>query len=685
MQWHVGVDVGGTFTDFFAYEVETRATHLYKRPSTPDNPAEAIIAGFDELCEGFDINPRDVVAFAHGTTVATNALIQRRGGKVAVLTTKGFRDLLEIGRQIRPHMYDLHRDNPAPLVPRDLVWELDERIGADGSVLKKADVEALQEIAEALEQRGVSAIAVCFLFSYLNDEHECLSAARLAELCPRLLLSLSCEVQPEFREYERLSTTVLNAYLQPVIKTYLDYLEAEIEKRVGGLGVGIYQSSGGLMSLSMARRFPARTALSGPAAGAVGAVHSARLSGKRNIITLDMGGTSADVSLIDSDELTITYERTVADFPVRMPSVDIHTVGAGGGSIAWIDLDGLLKVGPYSAGAEPGPACYGRGGTEPTVTDANLYLGRLPGTGLLNGRMTLDRDLAEKAISELAARLSVTPREAALGILGVVSANMVRAIRVISVEKGHDPRDYALLAFGGAGPLHASDVARALGIDEVIIPSAPGILCAQGLVVSDQKEDFVRTLSLTLSDDSLAAVRACFEELLAAAGHWFERERIPPARRYLLPRFDMRHKGQNFELPITLPRRNAAEGVDIEDTETLAVAFHEMHERSYGFHNAQDPIEIVNLRLTAIAEGEIDLVVRAERPNGSTPEPFDVRPVVFGGEELDTPIYNRDSLSPGVEIPGPAIIVQLDTTSVLAPGDRARLDEALNLIMKVAP
>lgn len=676
----VGIEVGGTFTDLMLLADDGRIVATTKVLSTPDNPARGVLAALDEVIH----LAGDDLTLLHGSTVATNAVLERKGACTGLLTTAGFADILDLQRQDRERIYELQYRKPQPLVPREMVREINERVTAGGEVLREIERTAAAQAIEELIAAGVDAIAVCLLHSYAHPRHEQELRDLIGDLHPGIQVSISSEVAAEFREYERASTTVIDAFVKPVIHTYLLELQDAAARR-GVSRVLMMQSNGGLLPAGYIRDHPARTLFSGPAAGVTGAVRVAQAAGIENIITLDMGGTSADVSLIDSDELTITYERTVADFPVRMPSVDIHTVGAGGGSIAWIDLDGLLKVGPYSAGAEPGPACYGRGGTEPTVTDANLYLGRLPGTGLLNGRMTLDRDLAEKAISELAARLSVTPREAALGILGVVSANMVRAIRVISVEKGHDPRDYALLAFGGAGPLHASDVARALGIDEVIIPSAPGILCAQGLVVSDQKEDFVRTLSLTLSDDSLAAVRACFEELLAAAGHWFERERIPPARRYLLPRFDMRHKGQNFELPITLPRRNAAEGVDIEDTETLAVAFHEMHERSYGFHNAQDPIEIVNLRLTAIAEGEIDLVVRAERPNGSTPEPFDVRPVVFGGEELDTPIYNRDSLSPGVEIPGPAIIVQLDTTSVLAPGDRARLDEALNLIMKVAP
>lgn len=682
MRWLVGVDVGGTFTDFFAWEADTGRVRLFKRPSTPANPAEAIVTGFDELCAEFGIDPKEVVAFSHGTTVATNALIQRRGAKVAMLTTKGFRDLLEIGRQMRPHMYSLQKSNPPPLVSRDLVWEVDERIMADGSVARPIDAADLAGLSERVEANGVKALVIGFLFSYLNDAHEREAAKAVAAACPDLLVSLSSEVQPEFREYERLSTTVLNAYLQPVMKNYLDHLESEVAKRVDGLEVGIYQSSGGLMSLPVARRFPIRTALSGPAAGAVGAIHAARASDRKNIITLDMGGTSADVALM-SGELTIAYERVVADFPVRMPSVDIHTVGAGGGSIAWVDLDGLLKVGPYSAGAVPGPACYNRGGTEPTVTDANIYLGRLSNAGLLNGRMALDSGLAEQAIGKLAAKLGVSLQEAALGILGVVTANMVRAIRVISVERGHDPRDYALLAFGGAGPLHACDVAQALDMKEVLIPASPGILCAQGLLVSDQKEDFVRTMKATLNDESLPAVQEAVNHMAAQAQAWFEQENVPAEKRYLLARFDMRHKGQNFELAVTLDRSLAADGIAIGKASALAAAFHAAHERSYGFSNAEDPIEIVNLRLTAIANRDVALV--AGRDDSVVPDnkPYETRPIVFEGKTFDTPIYDRLRLIPGKGITGPAIVTQLDTTIVINPGAHAVQDDAGNLLIKV--
>ena len=372
MAWLIGVDVGGTFTDFYAVDTASGEVHLYKHPSTPANPADAIVTGLEGMCAQYAIDPRSVERIGHGTTVATNALIQRSGGKVALITTKGFRDLLEIGRQTRPHMYSLQIDHPDPLVPRELRLEVAERLLADGSVHIGLDEDDVSKTAKKAVASGADAVAVCFLFAHVNPAHEQALGETLQTAAPEVPVSLSSDVQPEFREYERFSTTVLNAYLQPIFTAYLESLSANISKTYSGAPLGIYQSSGGMMSVDTARKFPVRTALSGPAAGAVGAVHVAKLSDRPNFITLDMGGTSADVALVRNYDTGIGHDRKVAEFPVRLPMVDIHTVGAGGGSIAWFDKDGLVKVGPKSAGADPGPACYGRGGTEPTVTDANL-------------------------------------------------------------------------------------------------------------------------------------------------------------------------------------------------------------------------------------------------------------------------------------------------------------------------
>ncbi|MEA2929564.1 MAG: N-methylhydantoinase, partial [Hyphomicrobiales bacterium] len=448
MSWMIGVDVGGTFTDFFAFDDRSDRIVLHKVPSTPANPAQAVIAGLRELCARHSIDLNEITRLSHGTTVATNALIQRRGGKVALVVTDGFRDLIEIGRQIRPHVFSLQEDHPAPLVPRELRFEAPERITADGNAIRALTPDSLPALVQAIGAAKPDACAVCLLFSFLNRTHERMIRDALSEAYPDMYLSISSEVQPEFREYERLSTTVLNAYLQPVIDRYLADFQQGVSQAAPKAALGINQSSGGLMSVARARRVPIRTALSGPAAGAVGAIHMARLSGIADVISLDMGGTSADVALMRNYAAGTTFNKWIEGYPARIASLDINAVGAGGGSIAWFDRDGLMKVGPQSAGALPGPACYARGGTQATVTDANLVLGRLSPRGLLDGEMSLDAELARKAIAPLAERLGFSVERTAHGMLGIVVANMVRAIRAVSVERGHDPRAFALLPFG---------------------------------------------------------------------------------------------------------------------------------------------------------------------------------------------------------------------------------------------
>ena len=679
MSWFVGVDVGGTFTDFFAFEESTGETFVHKTPSTPDAPAQAIANGLQAVCRARGIPLDRVARLAHGTTVATNALLQRRGGTVALITTAGFRDLLEIGRQTRPHMYSLQEDHPAPVVPRERRFEVAERVLADGSVLTPLAPAAIQAVVEQVRASGADACAVCLLFGFLYPAHERALVQALRAAIPGLHVSLASEVQPEFREYERLSTTVLNAYLQSVMDRYLGELGARFEEIVPGLQIGINQSSGGLMSIGRARRFPVRTALSGPAAGAVGAIHVAQLAQRPRIITLDMGGTSADVALIQDYRASTGFDRAVGGFPVRLPMLDINTVGAGGGSIAWFDRDGGLKVGPISAGAKPGPACYGAGGSEPTVTDANLLLGRLSPRGLLGGRMALDRERARQAFAPLAQRLGFTVERAALGVLAIVASNMVRAIRAVSVERGHDPRRFSLMPFGGAGPLHATDVARALGIREIVLPPAPGILCAQGLVVSDLKEDFVRTGRMPVETARLDAMRGKLGELLADAEQWFAAEGIAAQDRSVEITLDMRYVGQNFELPVKL------DGSDLE-LDALKRAFFAAHEMSYGYSNPTDPVEVVNFRLTTKGR----LPRPSESPVASTaagtPEAIEVRPVWFAtNAPVDTPVYDRERLFPGLVLQGPAVIEQLDATTLLYPRDRLTVDPSLNLLIELAP
>ncbi|UCH75085.1 MAG: hydantoinase/oxoprolinase family protein [Rhodospirillales bacterium] len=687
MAWTIGVDVGGTFTDFYALDEASGAVRVEKRPSTPDDPGRAILDGLAALAARHAIPPAEVRRFSHGTTVATNALIQRRGGRVALVTTKGFRDLLEIGRQTRPHMYDLYRDHPPPLVPRRFRLELDERIDAAGKVLRAPDDAAIADIVAQVRETGARACAICFLFAFLNPAHERRLADALRAADPGLLLSLSSEVQPEFREYERFSTTVLNAYLQAVMHDYVEKLEAGLAEAVPNATLGINQSSGGLMSLATARDFPVRTALSGPAAGVVGALHVAKSARRPNVITLDMGGTSADVALVRDGHADIAFDRSVAGFPIRLAMVDINTVGAGGGSIAWFDRDGLMKVGPLSAGADPGPACYGRGGAEPTVSDANLILGRLSPRGLLDGQMALDAQLARTAFAPAAERLGFSVERTAHGMLGIVVANMVRAIRTISVERGHDPRRFALMPFGGAGPLHARDVAAALGISEILVPPAPGIVCAQGLVVSDLKEDFVVSQRTPVADPQVPDIQDMVAALRDQAAAWFDAEDIPDDDRIYELSLDMRYVGQNFELAVPFVQAPRLAPGDVPDAGAMRRMFFAAHDRAYGYHNPDDPVEVVNVRLTARGRLYREPAAPADDSAPPAPEPFETRPVYFSDFEtpLETPVYDRARLSAGQLVSGPAIVEQLDATTPVWPGDRATVDAAGNIVIEVRP
>lgn len=679
-RWSIGVDVGGTFTDIYAFNRDTGTIALHKTSSTPANPAEAIIVGLNALSQkaGFPLSA--MVSFAHGTTVATNALIQRRGARVAIVTTRNFRDLVEIGRQIRPKLYDLKADHPQPLAPREMRFEVDERIGPKGEIITQLDIASVDSVIEQLRDSGAAGCAIAFLFSYLNPAHEAAVKVRIADKLPNLAISASHEVQPEFREYERTSTTLLNAYLQPIFARYMATLGGALAQMAPGAHVGINQSSGGLMSIEKARDFPIRTALSGPAAGAVGAIHAAMASGLPNVITFDMGGTSADVALIREGEAGLSFDRDVAGFPVRMPMVDINTVGAGGGSIAWFDRDGLVKVGPISAGAVPGPACYGKGGEDPTVTDANVVLGRLSGRGLLGGAMALDEDAARRAVGKLAASLDFSMERAAQGILEIVSANMVRAIRAISVERGHDPRDFVLMPFGGAGPLHAEGCARALGIRRILVPLTPGILCAQGLLVADQSESFVRSQLTPIDSDANPVLAKMLDDLMHEARAWWGAEGVSGDERALKISLDMRYSSQNYELQV--PVEAMPDAPTLLDADTLRERFFAAHEQAYGYFNPRDPVDVVALRVTALGRLPSPGVPPLPENASTTPSPRDRRPVWFDGDAAqDTPVYDRATLASGTVIEGPAVIDQFDATTLVFPGDSATVDAALNILI----
>lgn len=683
MSWIIGVDVGGTFTDFFAYDEKAGTSRFWKRPSTPSNPAEAIIDGLLELSKVHGVPLAEVSRLCHGSTVATNALIQRTGADVTLVTTEGFRDVLEIARQTRPSINDMQLDQPEPLVPRERRLEVKERVLSDGDVLVPVDCTGVRNVVEAIKASGTPAAAVCFLFSYLRPDHEQEVGRALREALPGVSVSLSSEVQPEFREFERFTTTVVNAYLQPKLEHYISTLLDQVSQVLPNALVGINQSSGGLMSLDTARSFPVRMALSGPAAGIVGAVEISKESDRPNVITIDIGGTSADVALIRDHAVELSHGRDVDGFPIRLPMIDITTVGAGGGSIAWFDADGFFKVGPQSAGAVPGPACYKRGGTLPTVSDANLVLGRLSGA-LLNGSMTLDRDLAIQAIRTVAEPMGKTIEETALGILEIMTVNMVRAIRTLSVERGHDPRDFSLMPFGGAGALHARDVAVALGMKEVIVPFAPGIVCAQGLTDAPLQENYMVSSLFAFSSETASRLESELEGLTKQAVEWFKRENTAAERSQIIYSADVRFRGQNFELGIEVARRVGSASTEIASFEVILDRFFEAHERSYGFANRDAPVEIVNCRATASASLGVPRPPRDDFTGTRNPEAPVHRDVYYDkARPVRTPVYNRADLHAGDVIEGPAIVDQLDATTVIYPGDIARIDAHRNILIEI--
>lgn len=681
----VGVDVGGTFTDFYLRDGVSGRIHVYKTSSTPGNPADAILAGLEAIVAAGYADRDSISRISHGTTVATNALLQRTGALVSLIVTEGFRDLLEIGRQTRPHLYSLQIDAPEPLVPRERRFEAPERIGADGKALRCLDDDAIARLVQQVRDSGAEAAAVCLLFSFMNPEHEQRLRAAL-DAAGYSFVSISSDVQPEFREFERMSTTVLNAYLQPLMAGYLSSLERATGASARNATLRINQSSGGLMSASQAAKFPIRTALSGPAAGAVGAVFVARSANRNNVITLDMGGTSADVCLIRDQKFSVSYEGSVGGFPVRLPMADVNAVGAGGGSIAWLDRDGLMKVGPQSAGARPGPACYDMGGRLPTVTDANLLLGRLSPAGLLEGQLPLRADRAEAAYRDLAARIGKSVIATAQGCIDIVVANMVRAIRTISVEKGHDPADFSLLAFGGGGPLHARAVAANLGIGEIIVPLHPGILCAQGLLAADISESFVTTRRLRIAPAAYAGIADALRCLEQRAHEWYAAEDAPMQDRSIEATLDMRYVGQNYELSVPIDHAAFLRAPAEAAIESIQDAFAAVHQAQYGSSDPAAAVEIVNVRVTARVK-HADLTERVGQPPATvnTPAPRSRRPVYFvDPEPIDCPVYNRRDLRSGMTLQGPAIIDQLDTTTVLYPGDRLLVDTAENLLIEVA-
>lgn len=677
---YVGVDVGGTFTDIAINLGDGSELILYKLSSTPDSPEKAIVDGIETVLQNKNLKAEDIKRFAHGTTVGTNALIERKCGKVALVTSEGFRDLLEIGRQTRPTVYDMHLDHPKPLVDRELRFEVPQRRLADGTSYVKLDEGALEQVALAIKEQEVDCVVVCFLHSYAFPEDE-ISAEKILKAClpNKVRVLTSSSVFPEFREYERFSTAVLNAALITIVGEYLDRLTNLISELGIKSEVKISQSSGGLMSVRMAKEFPVRASLSGPAAGVQGALRRSSEAGYKDIITLDVGGTSADVALLQGGKPIEVNGRDLAGFPIRIPSLDVNSVGAGGGSIAWIDRDGLLKVGPRSAGAVPGPACYDLGGIDPTVTDANVMLGRLNGETLLAGRMPIKKVLSEKSIIKLASELSVDPDEAALGIVKVSCATMVKAIRSISVERGYNPSDFQLFVYGGAGALHANEVARDLGMQKIIVPPSPGILCAEGAMNASLSTEYVSTTLVPLDSSGMDTIRVASQKLNNQVNNWYEQEMVLQNEQVSLMSIGARYFGQNYELslPIDLERSNE------ECIEDIKANFHKAHEANYGFASLSEPIQVVNLSVKAI--GNLGVPPLPKLESGPDASPITHRDALFKlGERHTTPIYERSSLKAGQKIEGPAIVEQMDTTVLIFPGDTCDVDEWGNLIISLA-
>lgn len=668
----VGIDVGGTFTDLLCLDLETQELLSEKVPSIPGSQWKGVLDALGRL--GIDYG--DVRAFVHGTTIATNALLERKGAKTALVTTDGFRDTLEIGRTRRliGGLFDIKFVKPKPLVTRDLRVEVEERVAADGEVLKSVDGVDFAPIVAAFREKGVEAIAVAFMNAYRNDANEKVALERIQALAGDIPVCASTGVVREKGEFERFSTCVLNAYLTPVISTYLRTLKSELEGQGIRAPVNVMGSNGGVMTLEQAAGFAAGTFLSGPVGGAGGAVRICEMAGVEDCITFDMGGTSTDVALIHKLTPRISHSNQIDAYPLQVPQLDIHTIGAGGGSIAWVQPDGTLEVGPKSAGAMPGPACYQRGGTEPTISDANLLLGRLPTDRPLAGGLRLSKELAQKAFEALSEKLggkAGTPVELADGVLRIAVSKMAGAVREVSVHRGFDPRDFALLGFGGAGPMHVFLVAEELAIPQVIVPRFPGHLSALGQLLADLRRDFVvawggplRDLGVDEFRSRVTGMKKDAEELLLADG--FGRDRH--AHSFTV---DMRYVGQSFTLSIPVDPAKA-------DWDALREAFHSRHEQTFGRADRHSEVEMVNIRLFSL--GLIDKPT-LEFPAAAGGDPvIETRPVWFDGGWTDCPIVDRTKMPAGARFTGPMIVEEAGGTSVVPPGWSVRVHDSGSLI-----
>jgi N-methylhydantoinase A len=676
----VGVDIGGTFTDFMLYDTESGGVHVHKIPSTPSEPERAMVDGLTELCAMAGLAARDVTGVFHGTTAATNAVLEHSGALTGMITTRGFRDVVHIGRHQRPLHYSVMQDIPwqaKPFVRRRHRKVVTERIvPPTGEVLTPLDEDDVRAAARELREDGVEAVAVCFLFSYLNPDHERRAAEIVREEMPDAFVTTSADIVPQFREFERFTTASMSAFVGPKIGNYLERLGASLADEGVSGDLHVMMSSGGVASVQAAAERPVTLLLSGPAAGILGGQWAGALAGRTRLITFDMGGTSADIGIVTDDGVTEASARDtwVGGYPLLVPMLDVHAIGAGGGSIAYVDEGGAFRVGPRSAGATPGPACYGFGGDDPTISDAHLVLGRLHPDRFLGGRMKLDRDAAVAVVQQLATQLGLGLTETAEGILTIANANMARAIRSRTIEKGYDPREFALVAFGGAGPLHAAEVADSLEIPEVLVPPHPGITSAGGLLTSDLKYDQMRTVFQLQGSVDVERLNRELDQLEEELRGWLRRDGVADDDVEVVRRLDCRYVGQGYELPVT---------VDGAFSEQTLDQFHVLHEREYGSAYG-DPIEIVNARVTAIgrrptlAELPVTGGTLEEALVGESESHFRI-----DGElrALSTRFYDRHALPIDEKIAGPAVIFHLDTTTVVPPSWSGRADRSGNLIL----
>jgi len=675
---HVGVDIGGTFTDTIAID-SSGAVLMSKVPTTPGNQADGFVTGLQSA--GVDL--RQIAWIVHGTTVGTNATLERNGARCGMITTRGFRDVLELGRRERPELFGL-KGTYQPLIPREFRLEVTERLNSDGSVrlpLVEAEVE---QAVLALRDRGVEALLICFLNSYANPKHEQRAAEIAASLWPNSYITRSVDILAEFREVERFGTAAVNAYIQPLIDRYIGGLTAKLEERGMARPLSVMQANGGIMSTRMACEQAVNTVLSGPAAGVIAASSIARQAGRQRIVTCDMGGTSFDVGLIVDGVPFVTSDRDLAfNLPMRIPIIDIHTIGAGGGSIAHINAAGMLQVGPRSAGARPGPIAYGRGGKLPTVTDANVLLGRLSAKQLLAVDTDIDLPGLRQAFLTLGEPFGLGAEQTAASVLRIIDDAMAGAIRFVTLQRGFDPREFAIFAFGGAGPLHGTSLAREMGIPTVIVPYVPGLTCALGCIVADVRHDFVQTVGRPLADVSAASLR---EVLLAhenAGRATLAREAVPLISTEFVHEADMHYEGQRYTLRVKVD----PEQLDVADLQDqLRIACFD----AFGIDLSSFRPRIANLRTAVLGlRPPFDLariVAATHKPRASAEEAVvDRRPVWFGDRFTETRVYQRELLPIGATIPGPAIFNQMDSTTVMAPSDAARVDELANLIIEVRP